>query len=136
MLELWFQIYNLPLEFINVKNALVLGKKLGSPVRTDDGTFFNEFGAFMRVKVKIDAKVPFPYGVEICRKDRSPEILPIRIENLGLSALCVANWVMTTLNACWDLFLFSACLAQSPPKDNSAQRNYTCIPEYSYAKFA
>lgn len=83
-LELWFSIYNLLLEFINSENTLVLGKKLGSPDRTDDETFFNESGGFVRVKINIDDKMPLPYGVEIIRKDGSLEILPIRIENLGL----------------------------------------------------
>lgn len=53
---------------MNPRNGMTLGKKLGIPVKTDDEIFYSELGDFLIVKIKIDTKLPLPYGVEILNK--------------------------------------------------------------------
>lgn len=44
----------------------------------------NEYGAFLRVKVALNTREPLPLGVEFLKESGEIDMLPIRIENLGL----------------------------------------------------
>lgn len=48
-ISFWIQVYDLPLECINVRFGVDLGKRIGEVIEGDDGIYYSELGAYLRV---------------------------------------------------------------------------------------
>ncbi|KAF5179343.1 hypothetical protein FRX31_031070 [Thalictrum thalictroides] len=82
-MELWIQIYDLPIERLNSENGFNLGKRIGKPLQVDDEHHYGDFGSFLRVKLQVDTRLPLPNGIEYLNQSNHIKFFPIRIEKLN-----------------------------------------------------
>jgi hypothetical protein len=66
----WIQIHGLPLQNLTIKNAIAIGKGLGSLIMVEDNNGVEvTFRSFMRILVSIDVFKPLDSGFYLSRED-------------------------------------------------------------------
>lgn len=87
--EFWIQIYGLPSGFMTEAVGWQLGNFFGSFVSYDQSNNASIWREYMRLKIKVDVRLPIKRRKKICRRDKSECIVNCKYEKLGdFSFLC------------------------------------------------
>lgn len=70
----WVQIYNVLVERFDEENGLDLGRRIGKPLEVDTVPFFNNNGAFLRVKIELNTRFPLPTGIDFLHDNGEVDI--------------------------------------------------------------
>ncbi|XP_074361402.1 uncharacterized protein At4g02000-like [Apium graveolens] len=81
--ELWIQIFDLPSEFISESIGKQLGNLFGSFVMYDQNNNTSIWREYMRIKIKVDVRMPLKRRKKICSKYRKECIVSCKYENLA-----------------------------------------------------
>lgn len=81
--EFWIQIYDLPSGLMSESIGRQLGNFFGSFVRYDPNNNSSIWREFMRVKIKVDVRLPLKRRKKICSKNRKESIVNCKYEKLA-----------------------------------------------------
>lgn len=82
-IEFWIQIYDLPSGFMTEAVGKQLGNFFGSFVIYDASNNTSIWREYMRLKIKVDVRLPLKRRKKICRRDRTECIVNCKYEKLG-----------------------------------------------------
>lgn len=81
--EFWIQIYDLPNGYMAESVGKQLGNFFGSFVSYDLSNNTSIWREYMRIKIKVDVRVPVKRKKRICKKDKSDFIVNCKYEKLA-----------------------------------------------------
>jgi hypothetical protein len=85
MVPFWIQIHGLPLQNLTIKNAIAIGKALGSPIKVEDNSGVEgTFRSFLRTLVSIDVSKPLNPGFAFSKEDGSSSWVSLKYERLDI----------------------------------------------------
>lgn len=93
--DLWVHVYDLAGCFWTGKMAQDIGNHIGSYIRTDANTFDGAWGEFMRLRVRIDIRIPLKKKMSI--KTAGGDWNYIRFQYERLPSFCFFLWNYRTL---------------------------------------
>lgn len=79
----WIQIYDLPSGYMSEVVGKQLGNFFGSFVSFDPSNIKSIWREYMRVRIKVDVRLPLKRKKKICKKDKSEFIVNCKYEKLG-----------------------------------------------------
>ena len=81
----WIQIHGLSLQNLTIKNAIAIGKGLGSLIMVEDNSGVEvTFRSYMRILVSIDVSKPLNLGFNLSREDSSSSWVSLKYERLDI----------------------------------------------------
>lgn len=82
-IEFWIQIYGLPSGFMTEAVGKQLGNFFGTFVSYDPSNSASIWREYMRLKIKVDVRMPLKRKKKICKRDRTECIVNCKYEKLG-----------------------------------------------------
>jgi hypothetical protein len=83
--QFWIQIHGLPLVNRTLKNAIAIGKGMGSVIKVEDPSGeHHTFKSFLRILVELDVNAPLKPGFELEREDGKPTWISLKYERLDI----------------------------------------------------
>jgi hypothetical protein len=81
----WIQIHGFPLANLTLKNAVAIGKGMGSLIQVEDSSGANKtFRSFLRILVKINVHDPLKLGFLYCQDDGEQFQISFKYERLDI----------------------------------------------------
>lgn len=81
--EFWIQIYDLPSGYMSESVGKQLGNFFGSFLSYDLRNNTSIWREYMRIRIKVDVRLPLKRKKKICKKDKSDFIVNCKYEKLG-----------------------------------------------------
>ncbi|XP_074373983.1 uncharacterized protein LOC141714359 [Apium graveolens] len=92
--EFWVQIYDLPTSFMTEAVRRQLGNFFGKFVSYDSTNNTSIWREYMRLKIRLDIRLPLKRRKKICRRDRTEFIVTCKYEKLGDFSLDVVFFLI------------------------------------------
>jgi hypothetical protein len=81
----WIQIHGLPLKNLTIKNAIAIGKGLGSLIMVEDNSGVEvTFRSYLRILVSIDVSKPLNPGFDLSKENGSSSWVSLKYERLDI----------------------------------------------------
>jgi hypothetical protein len=81
----WIQIHRLPLKNLTIKNAIAIGKGLGSLIMVEDNSGVGvTFRSYLRILVSINVSKPLNPGFDLSKEDGSSSWVSLKYERLDI----------------------------------------------------
>nr|XP_017245464.1 PREDICTED: uncharacterized protein LOC108217127 [Daucus carota subsp. sativus] len=81
--EFWVQIYDLPTSFMTEAVGRQLGNFFGKFVLYDSSNNSSIWREYMRLKIRLDVRMPLKRRKKICKRDRTEFVVTCKYEKLG-----------------------------------------------------